>query len=497
MPVTYRELGAEQVRAKVRELQAKPEEQKRRAEYSRRVLILKDRFAPLIHQRIIQVYQKSRSHEQLLKFVSVGTNVCNRVVRELAFVYQRPPTRRLRIDGRVGELANERLAAANRESGIAVKAKQWGQYAFALNIVWVLPGVWDRVGGKRLEYQLVLPHTAERITSDDPNYTDILLWPTGDGGWQAVDGEAYYWLDDQFAPRRIVPHMLGRQPAIPLRVSEPPPGDFWDIGRGHRLAESTIECGRIAAVMSWVRQAQNRKLVTVFGELEGLDRDQVGSPESAITGKTDAGPEAISFTVHDFETSVSEFKAEMRWHIEQVTESYGVPITTVDPEPASTGDAVNVFAPAGPQLHAAQSELRDDQIEFARPFDLELAVVTHELLARHRHPASISPALVAETYEARWQPLSFVDHPLRRLDVYERKMALGLMTHADAMIEEYGDMTPTEAHDLVLANLADKAEIDLFYAEHNVGIDPRVSSIAQIQGRAGGQAAADNQGQAA
>jgi len=491
MPLSIAQLGPERLKKRVEANLASTEERDRRTEYSRRVLILQDKFGPLVYQRIVRVYDKKASHAELIKYIHAGTNVLGRVVRELAFVYARPPARRLRLEGPVGEALNQRFAAAYAEARIAARAKQWGQYAFGLNVVWIVPGVWDRVAGRRLEFDLVLPHSAERIVSDDPRYTDILLWPHSTG-WHATDGDAYYWLDKNFAVERRVDHGLGRQPAEELRVSEPPPGDYWDTGRGSKLVEATLECGRIAAAMSWVRKGQNRKLVTAFGEIGGLDADQAASPEGAITAKT-KDPGGIDFAVHEFATAIKDFKDEMRWHVEQATESYGIPITTVDPEPASTGDAVNVFQPAGPQLHAAQSELRDDQIEYARPFEHSLAVTTHEVLARNRHPFSVSPEIVRDLFECRWQPLTFVDQPMNRLAVYEKKMALGFMSHADAYLEEYGgSMTTEEAHRQVMLNLERKAEIDLYYAQHNMPVDPRVESLPQIQGRQGGQQTAAN-----
>jgi len=494
--LTISQLGPAGLSARIKASQADAGESARRWEYSRRVAILAERYDHLVHQRIDQVYEHTSTREKLKKFVKSSMNVMARIVRQLSFVYSRPPTRRLRLDGPIGEALNDRLKLAERESKIAVDAKQWGAYAFGCNVVWVVPSIVEHSEGMRIEYRMVLPHTAERITSDHDEQTDILLWPTKVDKneiqeWQAVDAEAYYKLDKNFVPLERIEHGIGRQPAVPLRFAKPPPGDFWDLGRGSKMVEATIECGRVAAAMSWVRKSQNRKLATAFGELGALDRTQLAGPEDAITAKT-ADADAINFEIHDWNTTIENFKAEMRWHVEQAVEGYGLPISVVDPEPGATGDAVNVFQPAGPQLHAAQAELRDDQLEYARLFERELMINTFELAANFGHPLAIDPVVVAESYEARWQPLAYVDSPANKIAVWERKMALGLMTHADCLLEEYGgDMTPEQARQQVLDNLRDKAEVDLFYAAHNLGVDPRVRSVPQLQGQIGGQMAAD------
>lgn len=479
MPLTIRQLGPLGLRRELERVRADEAEQQRRLEYTRRHLVLIDRYEPLVHRRLAEVYSKGRSIAELSKFASAGSNVMGRVVREVAYVYTRTPSRRLRAGGPLGAALNQRLAASLEELQIATRAKGWARWAFALNVAWIVPACWERQAGLQLDTTLVLPHTAERLWTDDIDTTDVLMWPGASDGWLAVDAEAYYWLDKHhLTPTRIVPHLLGYCPAIELRLSEHPPGDYWDIGRGHRLLEATIEVGRIAAAMALVRRAQNRKLVTAFGQTERLDRDQVALPEDAVTASTDDG-DALAFAVHDFVTSVDQFVLEMRWWLEQTVESYGIPVSTIDPAEQQPTEG-------SPSLHAAKAEVRAEQIDFARPFDRKLVASVHDLAARHRHRYALAPELVRETYEVRWPPMTYVEAPIKRLDVLERKLALGLLTHADAMIEEYGDVTPEEAFARVMANLEQKARIDLWYAAHNVGQDPRVHALAQIQGRLGG-----------
>jgi len=514
MPVTFAQLGPQGVQRLLQQQEGQFQRQERKHEMARRACVVAERYTHLIQERILHVYDKARSHTELIKYANSGVNVMLRTVRELAFVYQRPPLRRLNIEGPIGIALNERLNNAHKESQIAKASKQWGQYAFAMNVIWVIPGVWAMQDGMKLGYTMVLPHRADRIYSDNQKETDILIWerdaatspnaaaeqaPTwmchpgaATQGFMVLDSQALYWTDNRFNVERVEVHGIGAMPAVEMRVSEPPPGDFWDIGRGHKLLDATVECGRVAAAMGYVRRSQNRKLVTMFGGV--ADREQIAAPEAAVTATGDA--DQISFSVHDFETTIDAFKDEMRWHIEQAVESYGVPITTIDPEPASTGDAVNVFTPAAPQLHASRAELREDQIEYARPSDRELAVRSHQMMTRFGHPQSINPEVIKEAYEATWSPMTYIDNPMNQLEVLDRKVSRGYLSPAMAVQELFPGMTEADALKFILNNLEQKARIDMFHAQHNLAPllqqNPRVMNPAELQGRLGGQTAAEN-----
>lgn len=499
----FSQLGALGLKALIDAQETTEHRLMRRREYGRRVAIMADVYEWLALERILYIYTKSETHLALTAHLEAGRNVLTQTVRDLAFAFRRPPVRQLDIEGPVGEALNERFAEGLRESGIAKQARQWGEYAFAMNIVWVVPIVWRTAQGMRTEFQLVLPDLAARVHGADVNDTQILLWSrdrrdstTGANagqtlsgsltGWVLVDSEAYYWLDPNYQIERVVPHGIGRIPAVPFRNADAPPRDFWDIGRGRQLVHATLESTRIGAAAAWIRTSQNRKIVTALGDIGTMDISQTARPEAAITAKTE-DKDSILFEVHDYETAIGAFRDEERWVVDNALESVGIP-------KSANGEDDD-------HRDEARKLLREDQITFQRPADRELIEVTYQLMQSFGHPLAIAPGIIKENYQAIWSPASTVEDPMAAADLWQRRIALGLMDASMAAQELYPGMTRPQALRFVIGNRERQAELNKFYAEHNMAAEPwlvddgRMLDVPQMQGRAGGMIGAARQGQ--
>lgn len=496
--ITFRQLGAAGLRWMLAQQESAEHREHRRHEYGRRACVLAESYEQLVFQRIVEVYRGVETHQALQKHLDAGINVLSQTARDLAFVYRRPPIRRIDIEGPVGLELNRRLARLNRQTRIRAKAKQWGQYAMAMNLVWVVPIVWQTSQGLRVEHYMVTPDRADRIHGANERDTEILLWERDTReneqrgaycyrqeplhGWVLVDSEAYYWLSPTFDVEAVVPHNLGFLPATEFRVSEPPPDRFWDLGRGRKLVYATLESSRAGAMGAWVRSVQNRKLVTMFGAIGSVDRAQAATPENAVTGESD-DKDAILFEVHDFDTAIDKFAGEQLWYQHSALESLGVPSAVFDEDRERS--------------HAARRELREDQLDHVRPSEHELAVKTHAVAARFGHPDSIAPEIVEQSHVAEWQPMSGVDDPKDKLEVQRLKIQLGQLDQARAALEaDPGLETLDNAQRFVMGNLERRAEVDLHYARHNLGPlleQAEIRSVPQMQGAMGGAAARDQQ----
>ena len=178
-------------------------------------------------------------------------------------------------------------------------------------------------------------------------------------------------------------------------------------------------------------------------------------------------------------------------------ESYGVPSTMIDLSSSISGqnaDYANISQLSAAKSYASLAEIRDSQIEHLREAEHELAYRTALVLEANRHPLAVDPELVRERFEIVWPPLTFVEHPLVQVQVAEKKMALGLADHATIYQEMHPWLTLDQAQERVLAHIDRRNEYSALLAARNMSANPAddALSLAQLQGRVGGETARDN-----
>jgi hypothetical protein len=98
------------------------------------------------------------------------------------------------------------------------------------------------------------------------------------------------------------------------------------------------------------------------------------------------------------------------------------------------------------------------------------------------------------TREIIWPPLTFVEHPLVQVQVAEKKMTLGLADHATVYQEMHPWLTLAQAQERVMAHIDRRNEYNAALAARNMAANPadEGATLAQLQGRLGGETARDN-----
>ena len=213
-----------------------------------------------------------------------------------------------------------------KESQAATKAPHWNKYAFFLGPTLVVPCI--RKG--RLSLDLIRPEVCDiRADPEDPMGTPAAAaWSSsGSAAFVLLDDTAWRYLDDRGKDTKDPQeHGYGQFPGAVFRLDEPV-DDWWPRNYQERLVDATITTAYTYAKMQWVRKSQNKKLLMVIGETEGLPKGQVLDPELALT--ITSNPQATTVQVADFDSSPQHFLDEIRFTLETIIESYGIPQSAV------------------------------------------------------------------------------------------------------------------------------------------------------------------------
>ena len=286
----------------------------------------------------------------------------------------------------------------------------------------------------------------------------------------AVDAQGWHYLDAEGEVVEDVEVELGRCPAIPFRLTPHHRGDYWGGRSGHKLVEATLQTGRIAAHMGWVRESLNAKLLTLIAEEEALAAQGKIDPRRPMH-INDQATEAKALVL-DLEVRVAGFVEEMREHAEPVLESFGLPYSAFDPDFAG-GNSANLAVQApGTLYNRAERALMHRVALMLRAYD---------------HPLAIDPDLILARYEATWSELTFADHPLKLLEIQERKMQHGFLGPEEAMIQWNPGLTFAQARERMDDNIASRGRRLQLMAKHNMPGNPGDDGnyVAQLQGRVG------------
>ena len=453
---------------------------RRKWNFHTRLLIDHELYEPLINARINKVYESAQSRRDIKLFVQLRRNILKRTADRVAVVYDRPPLRTLR---KVAETKRRDFLRVYAQAKTATKATTWGRNAWMVNVVHVLPR-WESEG---LRWVTVLPHKADVIF--DPRGEDkpsILVYETTSMGaaFVAVDHQQWWWLTKDWQLIASEVHGLGRRPWAEFRVAEPPGDDYWDRGRRQSIADSTVELGRIEAHKGWARKGQSKKAPYMFvGQEDKVPANQTLNGEDLLYARTDTATIGVLDTV----LSVEEFVAEIDDIIDDVAQSEGVPPSVVDWRASDVDRAVE---------HAALVKVRTKQTKHLRVGELELAMLTGQLLLQVGHPAGLPAAAIEREFRIEYAQLTFADLPGQRVDTAKALMGLGGTTPYQFFQQEHPELTAEAARTEVDQNLEEIAEFWEFYSSRNLPADAAtqiqtsIQSLPQAQGAVGGPAAA-------
>ncbi len=462
----------------------------RRVNLRRRFMIETEAHSGLLADRIVRVYNSPKAREEIQKYTNKTLNIQRRVTDAVAApIYRWTPSRYLDL-GKSGRRANQAWQAVLDEGGIKTKAKTWGRYAFIGNVLFVFPVVREFGGRRKLCFETVLPQDAALIWTDqsdvDPEQPSILVQRLSEdeGGlpanaplYRAVDADGWWALNSRGEViERLAVWNHGVPPFSCFRLAPAPAWDFWDSHRGERLAEVTLDVGRIQASMLWIRKEQQRKLLILAASTPDMIQEGQGAtPETAVTLWGD--PNDVRVQTVDYETKPDAFITDIRFQTESALEEYGIPPGAVN---ITSGPGGNSEADVS-QLklsvnHSQISLIRDDQIDLVTACERDLAYKTALQLRAGKHPEAsrFDPEKVREKARIEFPPLTFMDTPGQRAEIYKRHIELGLMTHAQALMMEHPGKWASEddAHAHLMRNVDRRNEVAEALAIHNTPKDP-------------------------
>lgn len=451
----------------------------RRKLAQRRVDIFSERLAPYVEERVDEVYSQADTKAEVKRYARLSFyNPLIFITNAIAGVaYKAQPTRML---SDASEADQEKFRLLLEEGQIAIKAKDWVKWAFVANLVVVVPRI---IGDtqKRLLWEMYLPNQMEVIPSQlDPTQIACMAVNQGDGTVSVLDDQGWFTYDEENKLLSQDLHGLGIFPGVQFRLSNPV-GDFFGGSKGESVVNATIEVGQIMATMGWVRQAQNRNVFAVLGEAEtggqaNIPEGQKFDVENPIIINRSTSDAA--FQVHDLNTSVKEFQSHISMIYDEITKNqWGIELSSAE---AFRAQVENANA-------KRMKEIRDDQILFLKRAEKELMWKTALMLNAFDHPLRISAQLVREGFRIVFPPMDASDE-MKRLEVWDKKIKLGLLSHIDLVLELFPEMSREQATEYLERRIEERKHVADFHASNNLSLSGELLTVAQLQGQQGGQA---------
>lgn len=439
------------------------DERKRRA--LQRYLIYKEDYAQLVVEKLETRQSDEDTRAQMRKHIVTGLNPALDICRKLCVVYREGAQRR--VEG-VGEAQQEAFKDALRESRIAQLAMHWHRAAFILGPVAVIPVI-ARSG--KLRFDTLLPHFYDVLRDPDdhmgtPSAVAWTVRPDHDTPMPAkadtvvLDGAAWRYYRTTRGDLELIDvqeHGVGVFPGSILRLDTPFDDDWYGSSYNTRVAELTVEVAFVATAMSFVRKTQNKKLMTIIGNIDkGLAKGQTLDPEHPLVGETDEDGD-LDISAIDFDTAIENFKAHIRFYQEQLIEAFGIPDSAVSHDPKATtgGERLSV-------THQGLTEIRNEHIPHCRDFESDLWPKAVQLMQgqRHRLAGQLPPVdAVRSGFVLEIPPLArtFAD-PAQERDHYDWELSRGQTSEFQLMRNRHPHLTETQIKALVEKNLEERAD---------------------------------------
>lgn len=461
---------------------------------ARRATILDENVAGLAWEKLKEQFSSPRSREVIEPHVSDLYNPAADIVERLCRVYRHGVTRSFSGTKRK-QKALLRLFA---EAGIRQLAPEWNRQAYFVGPVFVYPVV----RGDRMVAETIAPHQRELVLSaEDPCGRPLAVaWKTARGTMvlARASGSAEYRLEPD---GHVVPTGASLESdaahegatAIPcLRFVPALTPEDWDRSRCHeRLTAATIDAAAVAAVMGNVRQTQNKWLLFLSGFLESIPKGQnLAMPHLPVVFPTREGQQ-VTLDALNFDTPPKNFIDHIRFIYAVAAESTGVPAMI-----SADGTEIDLeFAYDG------VSEIREEQIQDAAPFEVALAIAMVEAARAGGHPVAAdlpSADEIRSRYRTTFGRMSrrFAD-PQQQRDQADWEVRHGLTSIADLLASKYPEVDREELMDQIRKTLAENAELWDMLAAHQVGPDAAGKVITSSeQNGAKGPAARDGKAKA-
>lgn len=449
--------------------------------------LYRDRVKRMVRERV----RDQDAAAEIAKAVNAAHGLAGSVTDACCVVYQRGANRELRG---VGPEAERAFADLVTEAGFPEWSITWNQLSWFVGPIVLAPYVQPVRGRPRLGlHAMTADRTEVRRTPGAPDVIEAAVWQREDGVLVMLDGEAWsYWTEAGErldGGRHNVAHGLDYCPAAALRSRPWIAGDWWGTLDHQGLHDATLEVAFRHALGLWVRQNTATPLVVIGGEIENIPALQaLGHPTRPLY----FNDPNVKVQVFPRQVSAADYLAEMTAIVNAATSRYGLPPSTV----TFTNDNTNWGALSLAMTPGALALQRDAQAPWLRRSERTLWPIVADVarVSTHRHARALPPADEVEAAQRIIFPdLGDPADQLKRLDVFERSLKHGLANAVELELQRRPEMSRQEVEELIAANLDFYARMLEDLARRNVSMDPErgVQSIAELQGRLGGQASAE------
>lgn len=442
----------------------------------------------LIQQRIAD----DKSRAEVLKFVSTAHGLFGAVADTCAVVYQRGVKRWLRDASPEVSRAFTTLVT---ESRLPARGNDLNATAWAVGPVVALPYVSPDVRGvQRLRVYLA---TADRYCvrrADNGNSSDefdAVLYQRDDKTFVEVDAKEWRYWDEQGnrleGGKYDAPHTLGYCPAAALRARPELPYD-WSGSNDHTgLADAALEIGFMYAAGRWTRTQNSAPLTVIKSPEEKYAKGQaIGHPSQPLV--FDGNRNESEVQVLDRTVDPAKYLSEMQALASAAVARYGIPPSAV----SFTNDMTNWGVLSVNVTPGALALQRDRQAPPLRAGEVSLWRIALDVVrtSEHRYADLIPSAEeVEDKLRVSFPDLSDSAEQQRRMDVFEKKLPHGLTSPEEEETMARPEITYDEAREEIEARLAAHIARLEELASRNVTMDAArgAQSIAQLQGRVGGE----------
>lgn len=338
----------------------------------------------------------------------------------------------------------------------------------------------------KLALDIIEPSRCDIIRDGDD--IDEVLWQQG-GTYVLLDGSGwrYFGADGEEVEGAAVYHAAGVCPAVPF-VSFDGGADFWASTAHNGLVDATLMIAYKVAIGLFARQVSGIPLTVIFAALEKLPPGQtLGHPIAPLliddaTAKVQVFGERVVGT---------EYLAEISALLTMAVSAEGLPPGSVTMQANQMDSGGIAITAEGPRLSA----LRDKQVPELKASELGLWPRVADLVrgSVHRHARVMPPGdELAEMLRVNFPDLSSPDEQLKRIEVLKAGLPFGLASPTDLILAAQPEVSPEEAREHRAERLAEYiADIEPLVTRNVPAAAPEargVQTLAQEQGRVGGQA---------
>lgn len=450
----------------------------RRASAYNRWLIYTECYGSLVNKKIDKVQRDSEVKERMKDHTSLAVNLGLDITRDVSVVWKPGSNRRLGEEMLEGE--NKAFHQLVTQSKFYSQAPVWNQKAWFLGPMIVVPVI----RGGHLTWDSIHPHECEVLPDVENPYGPpaAVVWDRSSQGFFGIRRTDFdFIVIDKIGWRYIKKsggqlqqvgyeeHGFGRFPGSVLRFDVPTVDSWWGPDRHVRLVHATVTVSYLDTALSYVRKSQRGNQLKVVGNLQGMPKGQkIGDVDTALAVDTKT-PGQYDIDVLDFDLSPDNFIKQASWTMDKIAASYGG-------RTSFEGTAGVAFGRISFD-HSTLTELRNEQIPYAREFESELWPLAVEMAMQmgplDRTADLPQPERVSDELFIEYQRLSktYSDEKEAREDT-DWRLSRGLETYGTVMQREHPELTEDEAQERIEANLDTQFPIREKQARLNASLVP-------------------------